>query len=69
VGPVAPYTARMIVVRLAYTAVVMTLVLWLASSGNPFGGLVVVAVLAVMVRRSAESGRLNRFAKRVVRAH
>jgi hypothetical protein len=63
------YTARMIILRLVYTAAVMALVLWLASSGNPLGGLVVVPILAVWLRRSAESGRLNRYAKRIVRAH
>jgi protein-S-isoprenylcysteine O-methyltransferase Ste14 len=59
----------MLMVRFIYTAGVMTLVLWLASSGNPFGGLVVVPILAVLFRRSAESGRLNRVAKRIARAH
>jgi protein-S-isoprenylcysteine O-methyltransferase Ste14 len=59
----------MLMVRFIYTAGVMTLVLWLASSGNPFGGLVVVPILAVLVRRSAESGRLNRVGKRIARAH
>jgi hypothetical protein len=59
----------MLIVRLLYTAAVMTLVLWLASTGRPLGGLVIVPILAVWLRRSAESGRLTRFAKRIVRVH
>lgn len=59
----------MIALRLVYTAAVMVVVLWLASSGNPFGGLVVVPILAVLLRRSADSGRVNRLAKRIARAH
>jgi hypothetical protein len=55
----------MLAVRLLFTAVVMFLALWLASHGNPFGGLVVVPLAAVWLRRQAESGRLTRFAKRV----
>jgi hypothetical protein len=48
----------MIIVRLAYTAAVMAMVLGLLRAGNPVGGLVVVPAVAVWLRRDAESGRL-----------
>ena len=44
----------------AYTAAVMTLVIWLLKTGNPLGGLVIVPALAVWLRRAVESGRLLR---------
>jgi hypothetical protein len=56
----------MLVLRLAYTAVVMAVVIWLLRSGNPLGGLLVVPAAAVWLRREAESGRL---AARVHRWH
>ena len=56
----------MLVLRLAYTAVVMAVVIWLLRSGNPLGGLLVVPAAAVWLRREAESGRL---AARVHRGH
>jgi hypothetical protein len=46
--------------RLIYTAAVMALVIWLLSTGRPLGGLLIVPLLAVWVRRTAESGRLVR---------
>lgn len=49
----------MIVVRLLYTAAVMTIVLWLLRTGNPVGGLLIVPAAAVWLRREAESGRLT----------
>jgi hypothetical protein len=55
----------MILVRLAYTAAVMVLVIWLLRHGNPLGGLLIVPAMAVWLRREAESGRL---AARVRRA-
>jgi hypothetical protein len=55
----------MITLRLAYTAVVMAIVVWLLRTGNPVGGLVVIPAVAVWLRRDAESGRL---AARVHRA-
>jgi Flp pilus assembly protein TadB len=57
----------MIGLRILYTAAVMTLVVWLLSSGRPLGGLVIVPLIAVWVRRAAESGRLTRFARRIAR--
>jgi hypothetical protein len=56
----------MIALRLLYTAAVMVLVIWLLRTGNPVGGLVVVPIAAVWLRREAESGRL---AERVSRTH
>jgi hypothetical protein len=55
-----------LVLRLAYTAVVMAVVIWLLRGGNPLGGLLVVPAAAVWLRREAESGRL---AARVHRWH
>jgi hypothetical protein len=49
----------MIVLRLAYTAAVMVVVVWLLRTGNPLGGLLVVPAAAVWLRREAESGRLT----------
>jgi hypothetical protein len=56
----------MIILRLAYTAAVMVIVVWLLRTGNPVGGLLVVPAIAVWLRREADSGRL---AARVRRAH
>jgi protein-S-isoprenylcysteine O-methyltransferase Ste14 len=56
----------MIALRLLYTAAVMVVVIWLLRTGNPVGGLLVVPIAAVWLRREAESGRL---AARVGRAH
>jgi len=48
----------MIALRLAYTAAVMVVVIWLLRSGNPLGGLLIVPAAAVWLRHEAESGRL-----------
>jgi hypothetical protein len=56
----------MIIVRLAYTAAVMVIVVWLLRSGNPLGGLVLVPAAAVWLRREAESGRLAARARRAI---
>jgi hypothetical protein len=48
----------MIILRLAYTAAVMVIVVWLLRTGNPVGGLIIVPAAAVWLRRDAESGRL-----------
>jgi hypothetical protein len=55
----------MLILRLAYTAAVMVIVVWLLGTGNPVGGLLIVPAIAVWLRRDAESGRL---AARVRRA-
>jgi hypothetical protein len=56
----------MVIVRLAYTAAVMAIVVWLLRSGNPLGGLVLVPAAAVWLRREAESGRLAARARRAI---
>jgi Flp pilus assembly protein TadB len=58
----------MLGLRIAFTAAVMALVVWLLMTGRPLGGLVIVPLLAVWIRRAAESGRLTRFARRMIRA-
>jgi hypothetical protein len=57
----------MIVLRLAYTAAVMVLVIWLLRTGNPVGGLLVVPAAAVWLRGEAESGRLTTRLRRALR--
>jgi hypothetical protein len=57
----------MIVLRLAYTAAVMVVVIWLLRTGNPLGGLLVVPAAAVWLRHEAESGRLATRLRRVPR--
>jgi hypothetical protein len=56
----------MITLRLAYTAVVMAIVVWLLRTGNPVGGLVVIPAVAVWLRRDAESGRLAARVRRAI---
>jgi hypothetical protein len=48
----------MIALRLAYTAAVMVVVIWLLRAGNPIGGLLLVPAAAVWLRKEAESRRL-----------
>jgi hypothetical protein len=48
----------MLWLRLAYTLLVMVLVVALLRAGQPLGGLVIVPLAAVWLRREAESGRL-----------
>jgi hypothetical protein len=50
--------------RIAFTVVATAAVVWLMSTGNPLGGLLIVP-LAVGLRRAAETGRLTRFARRL----
>jgi hypothetical protein len=57
----------MIVLRLAYTAAVMVVVVWLLRTGNPVGGLLVVPATAVWLRHEAESGRLATRLRRALR--
>jgi hypothetical protein len=54
----------MLVLRIAFTLVVMAVVIVLLATGNPVGGLLIVPAIAVWLRRRAESGRLARPAKR-----
>jgi hypothetical protein len=57
----------MLALRFVFTAAVMVSAVWLLRTGNPVGGLVVVPLLAISVRRAAESGRLTQYAARVVK--
>ena len=56
----------MLALRIAFTVAATAVVVWLLSTGRPLGGLVIVPVIAIWIRRAAESGRLTRFAKRTV---
>jgi hypothetical protein len=53
-----------LILRLAYTAIVMAGVVWLLRSGQPLGGLVLLPLLAVWLRSSAESGQPARVRSR-----
>jgi hypothetical protein len=55
----------MLALRLGYTVAVMAVVIWLSSSGKPFGGLVIVPLVAVWLRHAAETGRLRDFVGRL----
>ena len=44
----------------------MVAVVWLSITGRPFGGLVLVPLAAIWMRRAAEGGRLSQFARRAV---
>jgi hypothetical protein len=57
----------MIVLRLLYTAAVMVLAIWLLRTGNPLGGLLLLPVAAVLLRREVESGRLAARMRRALR--
>lgn len=54
----------MLGLRIAFTVAVMAVVVWLLLTGRPLGGLLIVPLVAIWVRRAAESGRLTRFSKR-----
>jgi hypothetical protein len=54
----------MLVLRIAFTAAATAVCVWMLATGRPLGGLVIVPILAVWLRQSAESGRLPRFARR-----
>jgi Flp pilus assembly protein TadB len=53
----------MLALRIGFTVAVLAVVVWLLSTGRPLGGLLIVPIIAVWIRRSAESGRLTRFGK------
>jgi Flp pilus assembly protein TadB len=57
-----------IALRIGFTIAVMALVVLLLSTGNPVGGLLIVPLLAVWVRRAAEAGRLTSFTRRFVKS-
>jgi hypothetical protein len=56
-----------IFLRVAYTVAVMVLVVWLLRTGRPLGGLVIVPLAAIWLRREAESGRVTQRARRTLR--
>ena len=62
-GP-APTLRVVLALRFGFTIAVMAVVIWLASNGQPVGGLVIVPLAAVRLRHAAEAGRLQRFAGR-----
>ena len=49
---------RVIALRLAYTAAVMVLVIWLLRHGAPLAGLVLVPAAAIWLRQRVESHAL-----------
>ncbi len=54
----------MLGLRIGFTVAVMAVVVWLLLTGRPLGGLLIVPLVAIWVRRSAESGRFGKlFAK------
>ena len=57
----------MLGLRIAFTAAVMAVVVWLLLTGRPLGGLLIVPLLAIWLRRSAESGRFQRLSKHFAR--
>lgn len=57
----------MILLRVAYTAAVMVVVISLLRSGNPVGGLLIVPATVVWLRQEAESGLLATRLRRALR--
>jgi hypothetical protein len=57
----------MLVIRAAFAVAVVAVAVVLLRQGLPLGALAVV-IAGVLVRRSAESGRLRRVATRAVRS-
>jgi Flp pilus assembly protein TadB len=55
----------MLALRAGFTLAVMVVAIWLASNGQPFGGLVIVPLIAVWIRNAAETGRLQKLAERL----
>ena len=43
----------MLLVRIAFAAIVMVVVIWSLSTGKPLGGLVLVPLFAILLRRAA----------------
>jgi hypothetical protein len=56
-----------IFLRLAYTAAVMVLVVWLLKTGRPLGGLLIAPAVAIWLRLEVESGRLMNRIRRTSR--
>jgi len=53
-----------LLLRLGFTVVVLAGVVWLLRSGQPLGALVILPLVAIWLRRQAESGRLARVVTR-----
>jgi hypothetical protein len=51
--------AAMLALRIGFTVVATAVMILLLSTGNPLGGLVIVPIIAIWIRRAAESGRLR----------
>jgi hypothetical protein len=49
----------MLALRIGFTVVAIAVMIWLLSTGRPLGGLVIVPLIAIWIRRAAESGRLH----------
>jgi Flp pilus assembly protein TadB len=54
----------MLGLRIGFTVAVMAVAVWLLLTGRPLGGLLIVPLVAIWLRRAAESGRLTRFSQR-----
>jgi hypothetical protein len=46
--------------RIGFTVVVLALVVWLLATGKPLGGLLIIPLVAIWLRRAAERGKLGR---------
>jgi hypothetical protein len=53
-----------VLLRIGFTAVVLVGVVWLLMTGRPLGGLLLLPLAAIWLRRKAESGQLKRFVTR-----
>jgi hypothetical protein len=57
----------MLAIRIGFTIAAVAAMVWLLSMGHPVGGLIIVPILAIWIRRAAEAGRFSgltgRFAK------
>ena len=54
----------MLGLRIGFTVAVMAVAVWLLLTGRPLGGLLIVPLAAIWLRRAAESGRLTSFGRR-----
>jgi hypothetical protein len=57
----------MLALRVGFTVAAVAIMLWLLSTGRPLGGLIIVPILAIWIRRAAESGQLTSFARSFAR--
>jgi hypothetical protein len=54
----------MLALRIGFTIGAVAVMVWLLSTGNPVGGLIIVPILAIWIRRAAEAGRFKGFTRR-----